>query len=125
MLVFSNLLKKNNRMKTKYFKLSPDQITQLVPATMGGSLATDKIMVDGLPIGRMQREQPINEKDNGWIFTAGDEDEFYLNDINNWGTYSVNSIANLDRAVIPYLRLPIGTKLIRVQGTDDFTQVNR
>ncbi len=34
--------------------------------------------------------------------------------------YNVNTIANYDKAIIPYLNLPFGTELERIQGTDKF-----
>ena len=34
--------------------------------------------------------------------------------------YNVNTIANYDRAIIPYLDLPFGTELERIENTDKF-----
>jgi hypothetical protein len=34
--------------------------------------------------------------------------------------YNVNTIANYDKAIIPYLDHPIGTELERIQDTDEF-----
>jgi len=37
--------------------------------------------------------------------------------------YAVNTIANYDPAIIPYLDLPYGTELERIEGTDYFNIV--
>lgn len=94
-------------------------IESLVPG-LGGCIATDKITVDGLPVTYMYREEPDNDVDSGWRFMSGEEDQEYLDDPNNSGIYEVNTIANYDRAIIPYLHLPLGTELERADGTDVF-----
>jgi len=87
---------------------------------MGGCIATDKITVEGELIDYMIREEPNNDLDSGWQFFSGSEDQDYLDDIDNSTIYDVNTIANYDRAIIPYLDLPIGTQLERIRGTEKF-----
>ncbi len=87
---------------------------------MGGSIATDKIVVEGEPVHFMYREEPDNEIDNGWRFLSGTEDQDYIDDPDNSAIYSPNTIANYDPAIIPYLNLPIGTELERIEGTGKF-----
>ena len=106
-------------MSKKEYKLKAEQIRQLIPE-MGGCFATDRITVEGLKIGYMYREEPDEELDNGWRFFEGTESDEYVNDTNNIGIYSANTIANYDPAIIPYLDLPYGTELERVIGTDRF-----
>ncbi|RAJ08235.1 hypothetical protein LX64_00882 [Chitinophaga skermanii] len=103
----------------KKFKLTAAEIVPLVP-NRGGCIATDMITVEGLPIMYMYRDEPVNEVDTGWQFFAGIEPDEYVNDHNNAGVYDVNTIANYDPAIIPYLDLPIGTELEREEGTDKF-----
>ncbi len=47
--------------------------------TSDGCIATDRITVDGLPVGYMYREKPeegnpFEGYDSGWRFTAGDRE---------------------------------------------------
>ena len=103
----------------KKFKLRSDQIQQLI-VPMGGCLATDKITVDGELVDYMIREEPNESIHSGWQFFSGTEDQNYVDDPNNMMIYEVNTIANLDKAIIPYLNLPVGTQLERIRGTDSF-----
>ena len=103
----------------KKFKLRADQIIQLIEP-MGGCIATDKITVEGELVDYMIREEPNNDLDSGWQFFSGSEDQDYLDDTDNSTVYDVNTIANYDRAIIPYLDLPIGTQLERIRGTEKF-----
>lgn len=103
----------------KTFKLKADEIVQLIEP-MGGCLATDKITVEGELVDYMIREEPFHDVDSGWQFFSGTEDQDYVDDSNNSGIYDVNTIANYDKAIIPYLNLPIGTQLERIKGTDKF-----
>jgi hypothetical protein len=86
----------------KIFKLSADQLKPLAPA-MGCCLATDRITVDGAPIGYMYREPPDASRDSGWRFFSGDESEDYANDPGNLALYDVNTIANYDPRIVPFL----------------------
>ncbi len=103
----------------KNFKLKAEEIVQLIEP-MGGCIATDKITVEGELVDYMIREEPNYDIDSGWQFFSGTEDQEYIDDPNNSAIYDVNTIANYDRAIIPYLSLPIGTQLERVRDTDIF-----
>ena len=96
----------------KKFKLSAEEIKQLIP-NVGGCMATDKITVEGLLVGYMYREEPVNDIDNGWRFFSGTEDQEYVDNPDNTCIYNTNTIANYDPAIIPYLQLPIGTECER------------
>ena len=103
-------------MSDKKFKLQKSQIVALV-TSLGSCMATDKITVDGESIGYMYREDPEFEFDSGWRFFAGNESQEYVDNSNNIMIYEINTIANYDRAIIPYLHMPTGTELIR-NGAD-------
>ena len=111
----------------KAYKIPGDQIRELIPA-MGGCMATDRITVDGQKVGYMYREEPEEPEDDddpvltGWTFMAGDEDEDYADDPDNWAIYEVNTICNYDPAIIPYLKAPYDTAFGRVEGTDEFEE---
>ena len=78
-----------------------------------GCLATDRIMVDGEKVGYMYREKPDYSGDSGWRFTAGDEDDEYMNNPGNSGIFTLNTVANNDMDIIPFLAAPIGTAYYR------------
>lgn len=106
-------------MNTKNFKLKANEFVDLVPP-MGHCFATDKITVDGMKVGYMYREETDDEMDSGWCFFSGTEDQEYVDEPNNTMIYNVNTIANYDRAIIPYLDLPFGTELERIENSDRF-----
>ena len=41
----------------------------------------------------------------------------------NSGIYDVNTIANYDKAIIYYLKMPFGTEMERIPGEDKFRKV--
>ena len=96
----------------KQFLLKKEDIKQLIK--LGFScIASDRITVDGKKIGYMYKENPTSEFDTGWRFFAGDEDEQYTDNPNNFEIYELNTICNYDQNIIPYLLKPVGTKLER------------
>ena len=110
-------------MSTKKFKLSADSIKTVVTG-FGGCIATDKIVVEGLPVGYMYREEPDFPNDSGWRFLSGTEDQNYMDNPDNSGIYSVNTIVNYDQSILPYLSMPRGTELKRSEDTDQFINLN-
>jgi len=105
----------------KSFKLTPEAIKELI-SPMGGCLATDRILVDGQEVGYMYREAPTDSVSSGWTFMAGDEDQDYADNPNNWAIYEVNTICNYDQTIIPYLESPIGTAWGKDLGAKHFQQ---
>ena len=103
----------------KTFKINCENIKQLI-LSIGGCMATDKITVNGELVDFMYREQPDFNSDSGWRFLSGTESQEYVDNADNWAIYDTNTIANYDKAIIPYLDLPIGTELERETGTDKF-----
>ena len=77
-----------------------------------GCIATDRIVVDGAPVGYCWREEPDSGDeawDSGWRFTAGDESDAYMDDPDRSGVYALNTICNYDSDVIPLLDSDPGT----------------
>jgi hypothetical protein len=96
----------------KKFRLSPDQIRPLAPG-LGACIASDRIVVDGAPVGYMYRETPMNQHDSGWRFLAGDEDAAYMADNANHGVYDVNTIVNYWPDILPYIDAEPGSAFER------------
>jgi hypothetical protein len=107
----------------KAFKLRADQI-HLLAAGRGSCIATDMITVGGHEVGFMYREEPTEELDSGWRFTAGFESEDYMDDPSNLEVYDVNTIANYDPAIIPYLDAPHGSAFERQPESQRFVEVD-
>jgi hypothetical protein len=105
----------------KNFKIPAAQIRD-VATGHGGCIATDKITVEGQRVGFMYREEPQEEVDSGWRFMAGDESEEYMDDPDNHEVYDVNTIANYDPDIIPFLEAPTGSAFERSEG-DTFVEV--
>ena len=89
----------------KRFRLSADEIVAVVPGR-GSCYASDRITVDGCPVGYAYREQPDDDSDSGWRFFAGDETQEYADEPNNFAIYDVNTIANYDPEIVPLLDEP-------------------
>jgi len=110
---------KEMKTNSKQFRLSASEIKELI-SPLGGCLASDRILVDGEPVGYMYRETPTNSVSSGWTFMSGDEDQAYVDDPNNWAIYEVNTICNYDAAIIPYLSSDVGSAFGRDLGADHF-----
>jgi hypothetical protein len=108
-------------MSEKVFKIHPDKIKKVVE-DQRGCVATDKITVEGMKVGFMYREAPDEdiEKDSGWRFFSGTEDQDYVDDYNNSEILTINTIANYDPAILPYLKGKTGSSWEREEGSDKF-----
>lgn len=108
------VMEKNQQEKPrKNYKLKAEDIEPLVESKEF-CIATDRITVDGMPVGYMYREEPIKDApDSGWRFFFGDESPEYLDVTDNSGIYSLNTLANYDQSIIPYLEKPKGSAFIR------------
>ena len=84
-----------------------------IAVVFGSCFATDRITVDGALVGYMYREEPRDNIDSGWSFFAGDEYQEYCDEPSNYEIYDVNTIANYDPTITPFLEAPAGTAFIR------------
>lgn len=107
----------------KTFKLAAEQIKPLATGR-GGCIATDRITVDGCPVRFMYREEPDNHVDSGWRFMSGFEDDAYMDDPKNHNAYDVNTIANYDPSIIPYLDAPVGSVFEKRPESTQFVAVD-
>lgn len=103
----------------KIYKIPRHELRQLIP-NIGAGYASDRIVVDGLPVGYVYREAPHLDVDSGWWFFSRDESQEYVDDPSHLALYEVNTICNCDPAIIPYLGAPVGTAFGRIAGTDQF-----
>lgn len=108
----------------KIFKLEAVEIKSLAPGR-GSCFATDMITVQGEQVGYMYREDPDpeNATDSGWHFFSGTEDDAYANDPDNLQIYDVNTIANYDPEIIPFLDAAVPSAFARDPETGKFVEV--
>jgi hypothetical protein len=97
---------------TKPFRLAASDIKAIAKG-YGACIATDRITVDGEPVGYMYREEPSEPTDSGWVFMAGTESQEYMDDPGNSGVYDVNTIANYDPEIVQFLDSPAGSRFVR------------
>src|SRR5699024_10800638 len=94
--------------RNKNFNIKRDDMKELLVdwKEANGCLASNRVMVEGCKVGYFYREKPDGDWDSGWRFTAGDESDDYMNDPNNAGIYSLNSVCNNDIDIMPLLSTP-------------------
>lgn len=107
---------------SKAYALGADEIRDLARGR-GGCIASDLITVQGFPVLFMYRTQPDNDIDSGWKFLSTLEDDAYMADASNHDVYDVNTIANYDPEIIPFLDAPAGSVFERVSDSDPFQAV--
>lgn len=106
----------------KVYRIPKEGFRPLAPGR-GGCMASDRITVDGLSVRFMYRQQPHNPQDSGWVFLSGTENDDYMNDARYHDIYDVNTIANYDPSIAPFLDAPVGSVFEKVPGAADFVLV--
>jgi hypothetical protein len=104
---------------SKDFILQPEDIKDIIPP-MGFCMVSNMITMDGMKVGFMYRENVIDHNDSGWRFLSGTETQEYADDPATSKIMEVNTVANYDPAIIPYLKTKPDSALERVGGTDEF-----
>ncbi len=67
----------------------------------------------------MERDEPLDKTDSGWMFMAGNENDAYVADYKNIDLVSIGYVwQQLDSDIFKYINNPIGTKLIRISSSD-------
>jgi len=102
----------------KHYLLQQHQLRSLLAGWDGPDrcLATDRILVDGEPVGYCYREAPHGDWDSGWRFTAGDESDDYMDDPACTGVYGLNYLANYDEDILAILQTPVPCAFARGAG---------
>jgi hypothetical protein len=96
----------------KKYKLEAKDIQRMVPS-MGGVFASDMITLEGKKVDYMVRQEPEREADSGWIMYGGGETQEYIDDPTNVSIWDINTLANYDPEIIPFLTYPTGTEVER------------
>ena len=99
-----------------------DEIRSIAP-DRGACLASGMITDEGRKVAFMYREASDRDIDSGWRFLSGFESDAYMDDPANHCVYDVNTIANYDPDIIPFLDAPVGSAFEREDGVGDFVEV--
>ena len=106
--------------KEEFIPIKNEKLIEWNEPNGEGCFASDRITREGFKVGYMYREQPDEgSPDSGWRFLAGDEDDEYINNPENLHLFSLNTICNYDRDIIPHLKSAVGSAYIRT-GIDRF-----
>lgn len=99
----------------KQLAIRDEQVQQILGEEYQGltAVAADRILCDGYRISVMLREPSVAPGDSGWRFFAGDEDQEYLADGNNFGALDLNLIINYSPDCADFLDMPVGTFIVR------------
>lgn len=76
---------------------------------------TGRVLYDERPVGCLYREEPeacegAPEDFSGWNLMAGDEDDEYLDDPDNWHYVALGAVLNIDDRFIDLLEAPYDTE---------------
>lgn len=104
------------------FRLRAEEIAPLATGR-GACIASNMITQDGRAVAFMYRQAATDAGDSGWVFLSGHESDAYMNDPANLALYDVNTIANYDRDIIPFLDAPIGAAFEREGGAGPLARV--
>ncbi|CAM1344008.1 DUF2185 domain-containing protein [Tenacibaculum amylolyticum] len=72
----------------------------------------------------MYREEPDNEGDSGWRVFAGDEDEDYLDDHNNFKLITADQLIAIDDSLKANLLAPYGFSFEKSDETNEWSIVD-
>jgi len=94
----------------------PNSQLRAIALGLGSAFATERITLEGRRVGYMYREEPDDVLDSGWRFLCGDESQEYLDESGHLEIHDVNTIANHDPDIVPYLGARIGSAFERRRG---------
>jgi hypothetical protein len=97
-----------------------DDEDNLVEKYIKRCFVTNTVLYEKKQVGYMYREEPDEEKDSGWRFTANDESDDYMNDSKNFAYVSLGAVLNEDDTFVDFLDLPIGSAFLRDPKTGKF-----
>lgn len=75
-----------------------------------GAIVTRNIALGYSPILYAERSESVDPCDSGWQFTTGGDD---ISNPDNAEIWKLSELIELDGTIIPFLSMPIGTKMLR------------
>ena len=88
--------------------------------TIGYALASKWLVENNMKVRFMYREEPDDASDSGWRFFSGDESDEYVNNPENIGLYSIETISQIDPDITPLLSNDVGTAFERESEKEPF-----
>ena len=90
-----------------------DPVPSITDKYIKRCFVTNNVLYDGRQVGFLYREEPDNEDDSGWRFTAGDETDEYMEDSNNSSYVSLGAVLKEDDSFVDLLEREPGVEFIR------------
>ncbi len=90
-----------------------DPIPSITEKYIKRCFVTHNILYDGRPVGYLYREEPDNDDDSGWRFTAGDETDEYMEDSNNSSYVSLGAVLREDDGILSMLEREAGVAFVK------------
>lgn len=101
-----------------------DDDDNLVNRYAGLCFVTKRVLEDGAPVGYLYREEPDNDDDSGWRFTANDESDAYVNDSANVALVSLGAVLSVHDRYIGLLDSPAGSAFAFDHDTQHFMAID-
>lgn len=106
-----------------------DPVPNIAQQYTDGCFVTSRVLDDEQPVGSLYRENPDEceeelEDFSGWNIMAGDEDDDYLDDPDNWHYVSLGAVLNIDDRIIDVLDAPYDSEFEYDPETDSFVEVD-
>lgn len=101
-----------------------DDDDNLVERYIKRCFVTNRILNDGARVGYLYREEPDNDRDSGWRFTANDESDEYMDDSKNISFVSVGAVLSRDESFIHLLDAPEGSSFAWDARTQSFVALD-
>ena len=102
-----------------------DDDNNLVERYIKRCFVTNRILERNAPVGYLYREDPDNDRDSGWRFTANDESDEYMENSDNLQFVSVGLVLSHDDSFIHLLDEPSGVAFVRDMKTGVLVPVRR
>jgi hypothetical protein len=105
-----------------------DPVPNIVQQYAASCFVTARVLYDEQPVGVLYREDPDEADEvmpdfSGWNIMAGDEDDDYLEDPDNWHYVSLGSVLNIDDRFIDVLEAPFDSEFEYAAEQGAFVEV--
>jgi len=105
-----------------------DPVPNIVQQYATACFVTRRVFDDEHPVGTLYRENPDETEEemsdfSGWNMMAGDEDDTYLDNPDNWVYVSLGSVLDIDDRFIDVLDAPYDSEFEYDPETDTFVEV--
>lgn len=105
-----------------------DPVPNLVQQYAPYCFVTSRVLEDEQPVGALYRENPAEAGDelaqfSGWNIMAGDEDDAYLDNSDNWHYVPLGTVLDIDDRFIDVLDAPFDSEFEYDPEQDAFVEV--